>query len=83
MTNLNLTIVGEVIEKLMGDSYHSLYLRDPHYLMLPSDLTNKGRKTSHPLLLGKLFCKETLFAKENILETRSAVEFVLSNLVML
>ena len=77
MTNLNLTIVGEVIEKLMGDSYHSLYLRDPHYLLLPSDLTNKSRKISHPLILGKLFCMETLFAKGNM---RSAVEFVFNNL---
>ena len=79
MTNLDLTIVGEVIEKLMGDSYHSLYLRDPHYLLLPSDLTNKSRKISHPLILGKLFCKETLFAKGNM---RSAVEFVFSNLFL-
>lgn len=29
---LTLNIVGEVIEKLMGDSYHSVYLRDARYL---------------------------------------------------
>ena len=83
MKDLNLSIVGEVIENLMGDSYHSLYLRDPHYLITPADFPNKNRKTSHPPFLGKLFCKETLFTKGNIRETRSAVEFVFSNLFML
>ena len=77
MTNLNLNIVGEVIEKLMGDSYYSLYLRDPHYLLLPSDFMNKSQKISDALILGKLFCMETLFAKRNM---RSAVVF--SNLLM-
>ena len=52
MPNLNLSIVGEVIEKLMGDSYHSLYLRDPHYIMTPSDFPNKSRKISHPMIFG-------------------------------
>ena len=31
MPNLNLTI-GKVIENLMGDSYHSLYHKDPEIL---------------------------------------------------
>ena len=75
MTNLNLTIVGEVIENLMGDSYHSLYLRDPHYLLTPSDFMNKSRKISHPMMFGKLFLKDTQFSKGNILKTCSAVEF--------
>ena len=79
MRNLNLNIVGEVIEKLMGDSYYSLYLREPHYYLLPSDFMNKSRKISDALILGKLFCMETLFAKGNM---RSAVEFVFSNLFM-
>lgn len=39
---VNMSIVGEVIENLMGDSYHSLYLRDPRYLLY----TEKSRKTS-------------------------------------
>lgn len=42
MKELNMTIVGEVIEKLMGDSYHSIYLRDPRYLAV----LDKTRKTS-------------------------------------
>ena len=82
MTNLTLSLVGEVIENLMGDSYHSLYRSDSRYRVTPADFTNKNRKTSHPLVLGKLFCKETLFTKENIRETRSAAEFVFSNLLI-
>lgn len=42
MKEVNMSIVGEVIENLMGDSYHSLYLRDPRYLVY----TDKSRKTS-------------------------------------
>lgn len=42
MKEVNMSIVGEVIENLMGDSYHSLYLRDPRYLVY----TEKSRKTS-------------------------------------
>ena len=75
MPNLNLSIVGEVIEKLMGDSYHSLYLRDPHYIMTPSDFPNKSRKISHPVIFGQLFLKDTQFSNGNILNTCSAVVF--------
>ena len=40
-------IVGEVIEHLMGDSYHSVY-----------NQTGKGRKISDPLILGELAAKK-------------------------
>ena len=36
-----MTIVGEVIENLMGDSYHSIYIRDPRYLVSVLDKTHK------------------------------------------
>ena len=52
---VNMSIVGEVIEKLMGDSYHSLYLRDPRYLVSVSE---KSRKNSHDaFVLGKSLSK--------------------------
>ena len=45
---VNMSIVGEVIEKLMGDSYHSLYLRDPRYL---ASVPEKSRKNSQDILV--------------------------------
>jgi len=45
---VNMSIVGEVIEKLMGDSYHSLYLRDPRYL---ASVPEKSRKSSQDVLV--------------------------------
>ena len=68
VTTLNLTIVGEVIEKLMGDSYHSLYLTDPHYRLTPSDVTSKSRKISYPLTLGngKLSARKRGFPKQTL-----------------
>jgi len=59
--NLTLNIVGEVIENLMGDSYHSIYLRDPRYIT-PPEVTNKSRKISYPMILGTLFLKDTQFS---------------------
>lgn len=45
---VTMQIVGEVIEKLMGDSYHSDYIRDQHYL-------SPVRKISaEALVMGKL-----------------------------
>ena len=75
VTTLNLTIVGEVIEKLMGDSYHSLYLTDPHYRLTPSDVTSKSRKISYPLTLGKLSARKRGFPKQTLKKTWSTVEF--------
>ncbi|KAJ7389833.1 Transient receptor putative cation channel sub M member 2 [Desmophyllum pertusum] len=58
LTALNLTIVGEVIENLMGDSYHSLYLRDPRYhSWLPSEQFGKGRKISQPVIFANTLHK--------------------------
>ena len=49
---VNMNIVGEVIEKLMGDSYHSLYLRDPRYI---TSVFDKSRKNSQDaFVVGKL-----------------------------
>ena len=48
---LSMSTIGEVIEKLMGDSYHSIYLRDPRYLQT---IAEKSRKTStDALFVGK------------------------------
>jgi len=66
VTTLNLTIVGEVIEKLMGDSYHSLYLTDPHYRLTPSDATSKNRKISYPVILGKVSARKRGFPKQTL-----------------
>ena len=49
---MTIHIVGEVIEKLMADSYHSDYLRDEHYL-------SPARKISaQALVMGKLLKKK-------------------------
>ena len=51
MKVVTIHIVGEGIEKLMGDSYHSDYLRDEHYL-------SPARKISaQALVMGKLLKK--------------------------
>lgn len=51
---MTIHIVGEVIEKLMADSYHSDYLRDEHYL-------SPARKISaQALVMGKLLKKKNV-----------------------
>ena len=54
-----MSIVGEVIENLMGDSYHSLYLRDYRYFSSSSDVPGKHRKISQPVALGKFKTEDT------------------------
>ncbi|KAL9966190.1 hypothetical protein ACROYT_G024228 [Oculina patagonica] len=48
---LSMTVVGNVIENLMGDSYHSLYLRDGRYFIAPPDVASKHRKISQPVIV--------------------------------
>ena len=57
--DLSMSIVGEVIEKLMGDSYHSIYLRDPRYFQTVAE---KSRKAS----LDVLFVGKSLKADSEI-----------------
>ena len=56
-------VVGEVIENLMGDSYHSIYLRDPRYFTAVGLENTKSRKISQPLIIGNFnrsMCADTL-----------------------
>ena len=58
-----MSIVGEVIEKLMGDSYHSVYLRDPRYLQTVAE---KSCKTSLDVLfVGKSLKADSFTFEEN------------------
>lgn len=51
ITALNLRVIGEVIEELMGDSYHSLYLRDPRYMTSLPEERGKSRKITQPVIV--------------------------------